>query len=63
MKTKLVVEMFGTRAAVARAIGISKAAVCAWGETVPLSSAARLEKATSGLLKLDLESYKTKRQQ
>lgn len=57
MKTAIVIEYFGTRAEIARALRISRAAVCQWGELVPLSSAARLEKLTEGKLALNIADY------
>ncbi len=57
MKTKEVIRHFGSQAAVARALGITSSAVTQWRETVPLATAARLEKMTSGELVLDVDQY------
>lgn len=57
MLTKDAIHHFGSGAALAAAVGISRAAVSQWGERVPLATAARLEKLTGGQLALDIESY------
>lgn len=60
MKTDDAIHYFGTAAAVARALQISKSAVSQWGELVPLATAARLERITNGALELDLNAYPRK---
>ncbi|ELZ3149409.1 hypothetical protein T6K99_004244, partial [Cronobacter sakazakii] len=40
MYTKSVISHFGSKAAIARALGISQVAVTRWGETVPEKRAA-----------------------
>ena len=57
MNTQTVVQYFGSAAAVAKALGISRAAVSQWGSLVPLATAARLEKLTNGELTLDIRHY------
>ncbi len=57
MKTAQVIQHFGSQAAVARALGITASAVNQWRETVPLATAARLEKITGGKLVLDVDQY------
>jgi DNA-binding transcriptional regulator YdaS (Cro superfamily) len=57
MKTADAVTYFGSGAALAAAVGISRAAVSQWGELVPLATAARLEKLTDGRLTLDIDTY------
>ena len=57
MKTQEVIRHFGSQAAVARALGITSSAVNQWRETVPLATAARLEKITGGELVLDVDQY------
>lgn len=57
MKTVDAVEYFGTKAAVARALGISSAAVAQWGEIVPLTSALLLERISNGALVVDFSDY------
>jgi DNA-binding transcriptional regulator YdaS (Cro superfamily) len=57
MLTKDAITHFGSGAALATAIGISRAAVSQWGELVPLATAARLEKLTDGALALDIDAY------
>ena len=51
MKTEAVIEHFGTKAAVARALGVSMAAVSQWGEMVPVGRAYQIEVITGGALK------------
>jgi transcriptional repressor of cell division inhibition gene dicB len=48
---------FQTRAAVARALGISTAATSKWGDVVPYVSAQRLEELTGGALRVDRSLY------
>lgn len=55
MKTKDVIEYFGSQVAVARALKIGKSAVNQWGKTVPLLRAYQVEKITNGALKVDEE--------
>ena len=57
MKTAQVIQHFGSKAAVARALGITPSAVNQWKEVVPLATAARLEKITQGKLALDVDQY------
>ncbi|WP_407226413.1 Cro/CI family transcriptional regulator [Enterobacter roggenkampii] len=53
MFTEKVIKFFGSKAAVARALGISQVAVTRWGTAVPEKRAARLERLTGGVLKYD----------
>ncbi|MCJ4718365.1 Cro/CI family transcriptional regulator [Klebsiella pneumoniae] len=57
MKTETVIRFFGTKTAVARALGISQVAVTRWGTVVPEKRAARLEHVTAGALKYDPTFY------
>ncbi|HCD7554181.1 TPA: helix-turn-helix domain-containing protein [Citrobacter farmeri] len=57
MFTKKVVEFFGSKTAIARALGISQVAVTRWGEAVPEKRAARLERLTGGALKYEPSFY------
>jgi hypothetical protein len=43
--------------AVARALGITRSAVCQWPEIVPLKSALRLQSVTNGELPVDMAVY------
>ncbi len=47
----------GNRAAIARALGITRGAVSLWGEIVPEGSAYKLESITGGNLKVDPALY------
>ena len=60
MKTCDVIQYFGSQAAAARALGITRSAISQWGEQVPLATAARLEKLTFGKLRLEIALYSRK---
>lgn len=51
------VSHFGTDAAVARALGLSRQAVSKWGPVVPKGCAAQLQIITGGLLQVDRSLY------
>ncbi|MGL5225137.1 MAG: Cro/CI family transcriptional regulator [Aeromonas sp.] len=53
MKKSDAVAYFGTQAALARALGLSKGAVSMWGIYVPTNSSYRLELMTGGALKAE----------
>ncbi|MFB2890977.1 MULTISPECIES: Cro/CI family transcriptional regulator [Aeromonas] len=53
MKTELAVDYFGTKAAIADALGIKKSAVSQWGDTIPKGRAYQIEVLTGGKLKAD----------
>ncbi|WP_104557235.1 Cro/CI family transcriptional regulator [Enterobacter sichuanensis] len=57
MKTETVISFFGTKTAVARALGISQVAVTRWGSVVPEKRAARLSLMTNGELIYDPKDY------
>jgi len=57
-----VIEFFGNQARTARALGITRQAVCRWPDPIPLQAAARVEKVSGGKLKLDIQQYRPKRQ-
>lgn len=54
---------FGTWAAVARVIGITRSAVQQWPDVIPEAMAYRIERATDGILKVDPSVYQTKNPQ
>lgn len=56
MKTELAVDYFGTKAAIADALGIKRSAVSQWGETIPRGRAYQIEVLTDGKLKADPRS-------
>ncbi|WP_421268588.1 Cro/CI family transcriptional regulator [Aeromonas veronii] len=56
MKTELAVDYFGTKAAIADALGIKRSAVSQWGETIPQGRAYQIEVLTDGKLKADSRS-------
>ena len=51
MNTAAVVNYFGSKAEIARALGIGNTAVTNWGDTVPIGRAYQLEVITDGALK------------
>ena len=57
MNTSDAVQHFGNQSSVARALGISPAAVSKWPPTVPLDSALAIEILTDGALKVDRSQY------
>lgn len=57
MRKSDVVQHFGTQAAVARELGIGRAAINKWPELVPESWAALLHVRTDGRLKYDRAAY------
>jgi hypothetical protein len=57
MKTADVIKHFGSKAKTARATGLSKQAISAWGERVPKGSAAALHVLTRGRLKYHPSDY------
>ncbi|EPJ9743122.1 Cro/CI family transcriptional regulator [Klebsiella oxytoca] len=59
MKTEQVIAFFGTKTAVAKALGISQVAVTRWGDVVPEKRAARLEHISDGSLIYDPSFYES----
>lgn len=57
MLTEDAVKHFGSRSAVARALGIKKAAVCKWGARVPPLRAQQIHALTAGDLPFDPADY------
>ncbi|GAB6263939.1 Cro/CI family transcriptional regulator [Photobacterium sp. R1] len=53
MKTSEVVQFFGSKSKVARALKVHRSTVTNWGEEVPELQAYRIEKLTKGKLKAD----------
>ena len=60
MRTKTAIKHYGSRAAIALALGISRAAVSKWGPFVPEGSAYKLESITGGVLRVDPKLYPPK---
>ncbi len=58
MYKKDVIDHFGTQRAVAKALGISDAAVSQWKEVIPEKDAYRLEIVTAGALKYQESAYR-----
>ncbi|ENG36819.1 regulatory protein cro [Escherichia coli P0305260.9] len=58
MYKKDVIDHFGTQRAVAKALGISDAAVSQWKEVIPEKDAYRLEVVTAGALKYQERAYR-----
>lgn len=59
MLTKDVIDFYGTKIAVARALGISPSAVTQWQEIVPEKQAYRIQILTGGKLKINPCLYQT----
>ena len=57
MRTSDAINHFQSKAAIARTLGISSAAVSKWGESVPVESAKALEIRTNGVLRVDWALY------
>ena len=57
MKTEDAVRHFGTKSAIARALGITKASLTSWRERVPALRAWQLSEITAGKLKFDPNEY------
>jgi len=51
MKTETAIEYFKTKAALARALDISKSAISEWKDVVPFKRQLQLEQITNGELK------------
>ena len=62
MLTKDVIAHYGSRAAIATALGISRAAVGKWPEIVPEGSAYKLESITERKLVVDRALYPSSNQ-
>lgn len=61
MKTKDVVEHFGSEAEVARTLEISRQAVDQWGDLVPFRAAIEIQRITKDKLKVDPSLYRRAR--
>ncbi len=57
MRTVDAIRHFGSKAAVARALGITRASLTDWKDLVPALRAAQLEQITAGHLKFDPNEY------
>ncbi|KPN72657.1 Cro/CI family transcriptional regulator [Neisseria sp. 83E34] len=57
MLTKDVIAFYGTKIAVARALGISPSAVTQWQEVVPEKQAYRIQILTGGKVKINPRLY------
>ncbi|HEY6612723.1 MAG TPA: Cro/CI family transcriptional regulator [Pseudomonas sp.] len=55
MKMKEVVAHYGSKAAVAKRLGISRVSVTQWGEEVPILRQVQIERDTQGKLTTDPE--------
>lgn len=57
MQKSQAIEFFGNQTKLAKAAGVSKAAVSLWGEIIPERRAARLADITNGALQYDRTLY------
>ena len=60
MKTADAVALYGTKARLARALGITAEAVRRWGEIVPRGKACELQIISAGGLLVDWSCYRDK---
>ena len=58
MLRKDAVKLFGSQVNVARVLGLTRAAVSAWGEIVPEGQAYKLQVVTGGKIKVDPRKYR-----
>jgi DNA-binding transcriptional regulator YdaS (Cro superfamily) len=63
MRTRDVIEHFGSQAAVAHALGIKPPSVAGWGEEVPPLRQIQIERVTKGKLRAAADVFESKRQQ
>lgn len=56
-KTQVLAHFGDSPIAIARALGITRSAVCQWKERVPLRMALKLESLTGGALRVDRGAY------
>lgn len=57
MRTQAAVDHFGSKTALAKALGITKSAVSFWGEVVPEGRAYQIESVTKRVLRVDPALY------
>jgi transcriptional repressor of cell division inhibition gene dicB len=62
MTPEQAIKHFTSAANVARALGISRAAVAKWGDLIPEGSAYKLESLSGGALRVDPELYRKDRE-
>ena len=60
MKTADAIAHFGSQHALARALGVSQAAVAQWGEEVPALRQLQLQQLTLGILKAAPDVFERK---
>lgn len=58
MRTQSAADHFGSKTALAKALGITKAAVSEWGEFVPEGRAYQIESLTKRALRVDPQFYR-----
>jgi len=57
MLKSVAIAHFGSRVALAKALGVTKGAVSLWGQVIPEGSAYKLESLTKGALRVDPQLY------
>lgn len=57
MRTAIAIKHYGSQAALARALNITRSAVSQWGPIVPEGAAYKLQSLTDGKLKVDPAVY------
>lgn len=62
MKTADAIKFYGTKAALARALGIKPPSIHDWGDLVPKGRAYELQDLTDGALQVDRAAYEPQRE-
>jgi len=58
MQTKQAIKYFGSKAKVAKALKISRAAVTRWGEVVPIKKAWKINRISGDKVKMRIGDYR-----
>ena len=62
MRTEDAIQYFGSKAALARALGIRQPSIYDWGELVPKGRAYELQDLTGGALRVDRNAYNRRKE-
>lgn len=62
MRTEDAIRHFGSKAALARALGIRQPSIYDWGELVPMGRAYELQDLTGGALRVDRNAYNRRKE-
>jgi DNA-binding transcriptional regulator YdaS (Cro superfamily) len=61
MKTETALKVYRTRRAIAQLLGITPSAVTQWGDTIPETSAYKLQVLSGGRVRVDPSVYRRAR--